>query len=117
MRIVFGKTATARCVKNFLRVKSFSSLDCCFCFHMDPIAGSTQKDNEFLPPNSITVLNDRRQDENVGTSAGTGNTSLPLSRQDIPEIVAAVMAAAFPKAKTLPEDQYTTSQPVTGEFQ
>ena len=65
---------------------------------MDPIAGNTQNDNKVPPLNNIIVPSDRRQDENVGT----GNMSLPLSRQDIPEIVAAVMAAAFPKARVLP---------------
>ena len=84
---------------------------------MDAIAGNAQKDNEVPPPNNIIVPNNRCQDRNVDTSAGTGNTSFPLSRQDIPDIVAAVMAVAFPQAKALPESQHAASQPVTGECQ
>ena len=61
--------------------------------------GSTQTDDKVPPPNDITVPSDRCQDENVGMSAGTGKTSLPLSRQDIPEIVAVVMAGPFQKPK------------------
>ena len=81
---------------------------------MDPMAGNTQKDDKVLPPNNIIVLSNRRQDENVGTSAGMGNTLLPLSHQNISEIVTAVIAAAFQNAQALPEGQYAASQPVTG---
>ena len=84
---------------------------------MYAIAGNEQKDNGVPPPNNIIVPNNRCQDQNVGTSTGTGNMSFPLSCQDIPDIVAAVMAAAFPKAKALPESQHAALQPVTGECQ
>ena len=40
-----------------------------------------------------------------------------LKSLDIPEIVVAVMALAFPKAKVLPEGQRAALQPVIGEFQ
>ena len=36
---------------------------------------------------------------------------------DIPEIVAAVMALAFPNAKVIPEGQPAALQPVTSKFQ
>ena len=84
---------------------------------MDLIAGNIQKDDKVSPSNDITVPSNRCQDGNVGTSAGTSNMSLLLSHQDIPEVVTAVMAAAFPKAKALPEGQHAASPPVTGKCQ
>ena len=87
-------------------------MDCSFVARMDPIAGEKQKDDKVLPPNDIP--SSRCQDEHVGISAGTGNMPLPLSQQNIPEIVAAVMAA---EQKVLLESQPATLQPVTGEFQ
>ena len=83
---------------------------------MDPIVGEKQKDDKVLLLNDI--LSNRHQDEHVGMSLGNSNMPLPLSQQNISEIVAAVMAAAFPKTKVLLEGQpAATLQPVTGELQ
>ena len=71
---------------------------------MDPNTSSTNRESDNTRNEDVPPLTDKpRSGEEASKS------SPPLTRQDIPAIVSAVIAAAFPKAKALPSNQSSSS--------
>ena len=85
---------------------------------MDPASKGKGNDKDgTLPPKDIRLV-DEQPAGGSNDSSGDSDAPPPLTRQDIPEIVSAVVAAAFPKNKgppsQLPVSLPVSQQPPTG---
>ena len=71
---------------------------------MDPNTSSINRESDNPRNEDVPPLTDKPP-----SGEKASKSSPPLTRQDIPTIVSAVIAVAFPKAKALPSNQSSSS--------